>query len=89
MSASATVRSRSDQFPVTITPLLYKGSPLEAGVNGEDVSYWSATSKFYWFYTDFAEGLRDIYRFVYGFNSEPTTSNNYQVYKQANDINTK
>lgn len=89
MSASATVKSRSDQFPVVITPLLFKGMPLEAGVNGEDVSYWSATSKFYWFYTDFAEGVRDIYNFISGFNDEPNTSNVSQVYRQASYINEK
>lgn len=52
------------QAPVTINPLLFKGIPFEAGLNGRETAYWSLTSKLHWTYKDIQQGLQNVGSFI-------------------------
>lgn len=52
------------QAPVTICPLLYKGIPFEAGLNGRETAYYSLASKIYWTYRDLQKGLDNVGSFL-------------------------
>ena len=47
------------QLPVTLSPLIFKGIPLEAGLNGRQMSYYSITSKLHWFLNDMIDGANE------------------------------
>jgi hypothetical protein len=49
-----------DQLPVIFSPLIFKGVPLEAGLSGEDVLYWSLASKLHWSWKDLTDGVGTI-----------------------------
>lgn len=71
------------QVPVIISPLLFKGVPFEAGVNGRETSYYSITSKVHWFLQDMKEGLYVAGRYIAAINSRPDSSRITRDLQQA------
>jgi len=51
------VTSADKLLPVTFHPLMFKGVPLEAGLAGDDFSYWSISAAGHWAWSDFLEGV--------------------------------
>jgi hypothetical protein len=73
------------QSPVTIKPILFKGIPFEAGLNGRETSYYSISSRLYWSYSDVLEGLHEAGRFITDFARSPNDSlqlNQLKAYSQ-------
>jgi len=52
--------------PVLISPLMFKGVPFEAGLNGQENSYWSLTSKIQWGYQDLITGIDNWTNYIAG-----------------------
>lgn len=64
----------SIQAPVTICPLLFKGVPFEAGLNGRETAYYSLASKLYWTYRDIQKGLDNVGSFLTDTFKSPSPS---------------
>lgn len=45
---STSMRSGDVTLPVIMNPIMYKGTPLQAGLHGMDETYWSLGSRVYW-----------------------------------------
>lgn len=60
------------QSPVSIQPVLFKGIPFEAGLNGRDTVYFSLTSKLHWTFQDLKEGLEQVSHIVTDVLSRPS-----------------
>jgi len=47
-AVSTNMRAGAITLPVVLSPLKYKGIPLEAGIHGTEETYWSLGSKLHW-----------------------------------------
>lgn len=63
----------NDQLPVTLSPLIFKGAVLQAGLNGADVQYWSMGSKAHWAWRDFEDSIGSLFDTVF-FGLTPDSS---------------
>lgn len=57
----ANMRAGKDNLPVLFSPVLYKGAPLQAGLHGDELTYWSLGSKFHWAWKHTKEGFDDLF----------------------------
>ena len=55
------MRAGKDSLPVLIMPLLFKGVPLEAGMHGSDLTYWSLGSRIHWARKHMVDGISDLF----------------------------
>lgn len=74
--------------PVIIAPLLFKGIPFEAGLNGQENSYWSLSSKLHWGYNDLIKGIEHWGLYIQDVFGQPTPGAvNAQLQALGNDTN--
>lgn len=78
-----------NQLPVTFSPLIFKGIPLEAGLNGDSYSYYSLSSRLHWTLSDWWVGFNDIVYAItnsaHEYTSADTNSREYKVLKSVHD----
>lgn len=76
-----------EQLPVTFSPLIFKGSVLQAGIEGEDLQYWSMASKAHWGWRDFQDGIGAFYSTItHGFTPHSSYLENTMKLLQDGDI---
>jgi len=66
-------------LPITMMPLIFKGAPLEAGLNSTDYGYWSLSSKIHWAYKDFTS---TVGRLFHELTSPNADSQEYNIIKE-------
>lgn len=57
----ANMRAGKDNLPVLFSPIMFKGVPLEAGLHGSELTYWSLGSKVHWSRKHFSDGISDLF----------------------------
>lgn len=80
---SINLQSGNDQLPLVMTPLIYKGLPLQAGMQGDESQYWSLGSRAYWFLNDTIDGYKDLAKEL-GTIFNPPNSQALEVQKAIN-----
>ena len=61
---NTSMRSGDVTLPVVLSPITYKGAPLQAGLHGMDETYWSLGSKVYWTLREMNEAMESFFEAI-------------------------
>ncbi len=62
------MRAGKDSLPVMMMPLQFKGAPLQAGMHGSDLTYWSLGSRVHWARKHLMDSISDLWTLLADFD---------------------